>query len=49
MEEYKEFADFDAKLMELGIPKNADVDSIDRATYNEKCMQYPGQVVSNNG
>ena len=44
-ETYKEFSDFDSKLMELGIPKNADVSSIEYAEYDESCMKYLRQVV----
>ena len=43
--EYKAFADFDEKLMALGTPKNADVDSINNAEYDESCMKYFRQVV----
>ncbi len=43
--EYKAFADFDEKLMALGTPKNADVDSIEKAEYDESCMKYFRQVV----
>ncbi len=45
-ETYKEFVDFDEKLMAAGVPKNADVDSLENATFDESCMKYLRQVVT---
>ncbi len=44
-EAYKEFVDFDAKLMALGVPKNADTESLKYAEFDESCMKYLRQVV----
>ncbi len=43
--EYKAILDFDQKLMALGVTKNADVESISRAEYDESCMQYFREIV----
>ena len=43
--DYKEFADIDAELMKLGIPKNADTKSISKASYDESCMENFRKVV----
>ena len=45
-ETYKEFYDLDARLTALGIPKNADADSLKYAEYDESCMKYLRPVVS---
>ena len=44
-ETYKEFADFDAKLMAAGAVKNADTASLENAYYDESCMKYLREVV----
>ena len=38
--DYKQFLDLDEKLTALGIPKNADSESLKYANYDEVCMQY---------
>lgn len=42
---YIEMLDFDSKLMEMGIPKTADVGSLDNAIYSEECMEAFRQIV----
>ena len=44
-ETYKEFLDFDQKLMAAGVTKNADVASLERSQYDESCMKYFRQIV----
>lgn len=43
--DYSEFADLDAKLMGVGIHKNADVDSLEKADYNEDCMMNFRKII----
>ena len=44
---YAEYVDFDSKLMSLGIPKTADVESLERCDYNEECMENFRKIITN--